>query len=217
MNKKRNEEEFIGLLNVSSIPEEENKMHNVLPNEFTQRLHIKENIYLDMGLIIFGSLFVAVSSQIAFYLPFTPIPITGQTFAVLFLGAVLGSKKGGLSLALYILEGMIGLPVFAGGTGGMAVLFGPTAGYLIGFIPASILVGYLSEKGFDRNWIPMFFALFLGLAVTYLFGVIRLLSFVDIERVFLVGIAPFLVGDVLKAGMVMILIPSGWRFLNKSK
>ena len=192
-------------------------MQNVLSNEFTHRLHIKENIYLDMWLIIFGSLFVAVSSQIAFYLPFTPVPVTGQTFAVLFLGAVLGSKKGGLSLALYVLEGMLGLPVFAGGTGGMAVLFGPTVGYLIGFIPAAILVGYLSEKGFDRNWIPMFFALFFGLAVIYLFGAIRLLSFVGYEKVFLFGVAPFLVGDVLKTGMAMILIPSGWKLLNKSK
>jgi len=192
-------------------------MQNVLSNEFATRLHIKENIYLDMGLIIFGSLFVAVSSQIAFYLPFTPVPITGQTFAVLLMGAVLGSRRGGLSLALYVLEGVLGLPVFAGGTGGMAVLFGPTAGYLIGFIPAAILVGYLSEKGFDRNRIPMFFALLLGLAVIYLFGVIRLLSFVGNEKVFLFGVAPFLVGDLLKTGMVMILIPSGWKLLNKSK
>ena len=192
-------------------------MQNVLSNECAQRLHIKENIYLDMGLIIFGSLFVAVSSQIAFYLPFTPVPVTGQTFAVLLIGAVLGSRRGGLSLALYVLEGMLGLPVFAGGTGGMAVLFGPTAGYLIGFIPAAILIGYLSEKGFDRNWIPMFFALFFGLAVIYLFGAIRLLSFVGYEKVFLFGVAPFLVGDVLKTGMAMILIPSGWKLLNKSK
>lgn len=192
-------------------------MQNVLSNEFAQRLHIKENIYLDMWLIIFGSLFVAVSSQVAFYLPFTPVPVTGQTFAVLLIGAVLGSRRGGLSLALYVLEGMLGLPVFAGGTGGMAVLFGPTAGYLIGFIPAAILIGSLSEKGFDRNWIPMFFALFLGLVVIYLFGVIRLLSFVGYEKVFLFGVAPFLVGDVLKTGMAMILIPSGWKLLNKSK
>lgn len=192
-------------------------MQNVLSNEFTQRLRIKENIYLDVGLIIFGSVFVAVSSQVAFYLPFSPIPITGQTLAVLFIGAVLGSRRGGLSLALYVLEGLIGLPVFAGGTGGMAVLFGPTAGYLIGFIPAAILVGYLSEKGFDRNWISMFFALFLGLTVIYLFGVFRLLSFVDYEKVFILGITPFLVGDAIKTVMVMILIPSGWKLLNKSK
>jgi biotin transport system substrate-specific component len=192
-------------------------MQNVLSNECAQRLHIKENIYIDMGVIIFGSLFVAISSQIALYLPFTPVPITGQTFAVLLMGAVLGSKRGGLSLALYILEGMLGLPVFAGGTGGMAVLFGPTAGYLIGFIPAVILIGTLSEKGYDRNWISMLFTLFMGLSAIYLFGVFRLFAFVGSEKVFLLGVAPFLIGDVLKIGMVMILIPSCWKLLNKSK
>lgn len=192
-------------------------MQNVLFNEFTHRLRLKENIALDMVFIILGSVFVALSSQFAFYLPFSPVPITGQTFAVLLTGAVLGSRRGGLSLALYILEGLVGLPVFAGGTGGMAVLFGPTAGYLIGFIPAAILVGYLSEKGFDRKWIPMFFALVLGLVVIYIFGVIRLLSFVGIEKVFSLGVAPFMVGDLIKTIMVMLLIPSGWKFLNKSK
>ena len=192
-------------------------MQNVLSNEFAHRLHIKENMYLDVWLIIFGSLFVAVSSQIALYFPFTPVPITGQTLAVLLIGAVLGSKRGGLSLVLYILEGMLGLPVFAGGTGGMAVLFGPTAGYLISFIPAVILIGTLSEKGFDRNWFSMLFALFLGLSIIYFFGVIRLLTFVGKERVFLLGVAPFVLGDLLKIGIVMILIPSCWKLLNKSK
>ena len=192
-------------------------MHTVLSNKLLQLLHIKENTSLDVGVIIFGSLFVAVSSQFALYLPFSPVPITGQTFAVLFLGAVLGSRRGGLALALYVLEGMAGLPVFAGGTGGMAVLFGPTAGYLIGFIPAAILVGYLSEKGFDRKWIPMLISLFLGLIVIYLFGVIRLISFVGYEKVFHLGVAPFIVGDILKIGVLMLLIPSGWKLLNKDK
>lgn len=192
-------------------------MQNVLFNEFTHRLRLKENIALDMVFIILGSVFVALSSQFAFYLPFSPVPITGQTFAVLFTGAVLGSRRGGLSLALYILEGMIGLPVFAGGTGGMAVLFGPTAGYLIGFIPAAVLVGYLSEKSFDRNPVSMVIAFFLGQAVIYFFGVIRLLSFVGYERVLLLGVFPFLIGDAIKAGMVMLLLPSGWKLLNKSK
>jgi biotin transport system substrate-specific component len=192
-------------------------MQNVLSNEFAHRLHIKENIILDIGLIIFGSLFVAISSQMALYLPFTPVPITGQTLAVLLIGAVLGSKRGGLSLTLYILKGMLGLPVFAGGTGGMTVLFGPTAGYLIGFIPAVILIGTLSKKGFDRNWISMLLVLFLGLSTIYFFGVIRLLAFVGKERVFLLGVAPFLLGDLLKIGVVMIIMPSCWKILTKNK
>jgi biotin transport system substrate-specific component len=191
-------------------------MQNTLSNEFAKRLHIKEDIRVDLGLIIFGSLFIAISSQIAIYLPFTPVPITGQTLAVLLIGAVLGSKKGGMSLALYILEGIFGLPVFAGGTGGMAVLCGPTAGYLLGFIPAVILIGSLAEKGFDRNLISMLFALFLGSLVIYFFGIMRLSSFVGIQRVFQLGVAPYLVGDLLKIGLVMTLIPSCWKLMNKA-
>jgi len=192
-------------------------MQNVLSNEFAHRLRLENNIILDVVFIIFGSVFVALSSQLAFYLPFSPIPITGQTFAVLFIGAVLGSRRGGLSLTLYVLEGLIGLPVFAGGTGGMAIFFGPTAGYLVGFIPAVILVGYLSEKGFSRNRISMFFTLLLGLAVIYLFGVFRLLSFVEYEKVFILGITPFLVGDAIKTVMAMIIIPSGWKLIKREK
>lgn len=192
-------------------------MQNVLSNEFAHRLRLEENIILDVVFIILGSVFVALSSQFAFYLPFSPIPITGQTFAVLFIGAVLGSRRGGLSLALYVLEGLIGLPVFAGGTGGIAILFGPTAGYLVGFIPAAILVGYLSERGFSRNLISMFFTLLLGLTVIYLFGVFRLLSFVEYEKVFILGITPFLVGDAIKTVMATILIPSGWKLIKREK
>ena len=192
-------------------------MQNVLSNELAYRLRLEENIALDVVFIILGSVFVALSSQLAFYLPFSPIPITGQTFAVLFIGAVLGSRRGGLSLALYVLEGLIGLPVFAGGTGGMAIIFGPTAGYLVGFIPAAILVGYLSEKGFSRNRISMFFTLLLGLTVIYLFGVFRLLSFVEYEDVFILGITPFLVGDAIKTVMATILIPSGWKLIKREK
>lgn len=192
-------------------------MQNVLSNEFAHRLRLEENIILDVVFIILGSVFVALSSQFAFYLPFSPIPITGQTFAVLFIGAVLGSRRGGLSLALYVLEGLIGLPVFAGGTGGIAILFGPTAGYLVGFIPAAILVGYLSERGFSRNLISMFFTLLLGLTVIYLFGVFRLLSFVEYEKVFILGVTPFLVGDAIKTVMATILIPSGWKLIKREK
>ena len=192
-------------------------MQNVISNEFAHRLRLEKNIIFDVVIIIIGSVFVALSSQLAFYLPFSPIPITGQTFAVLFIGAVLGSRRGGLSLALYVLEGLIGLPVFAGGTGGMAIFFGPTAGYLVGFIPAAILVGYLSEKGYSRNRISMFFVLLLGLTVIYFFGVFRLLSFVEYEKVFIFGIAPFLVGDAIKAVMAMILIPSGWKLIKREK
>ena len=94
-----------------------------------------------------GSLLLALLARLSIPVPFSPIPITGQTFGILFLGALLGSRIGALSVIMYIMEGTIGLPVFAGGSIGFLYLLGPTGGYLIGFIPAIYLIGYLSERG----------------------------------------------------------------------
>jgi biotin transport system substrate-specific component len=192
-------------------------MQNVLSNELAHQLRLKENLSLDAALIIFGSVFVALSSQLAFYLPWSPVPITGQTFAVFLTGAVLGSKLGGLSLALYLMEGLVGLPVFAGGTGGVAVLLGPTAGYLAGFIPAAMLVGSLAEHGFDRNKISTLMSFFLGQGVIYFTGVMRLIAFIDIKDVFNLGVIPFLPGDIIKAFMAMLILPYMWKLIRKMK
>jgi len=188
-------------------------MQNVISAEVAHRLRIKENIYTDIVLVFLGSIFVAICSQMTCYLPFSPVPITGQTFAVLLTGAVLGSRRGGLSLALYVLEGAIGLPVFAGGRGGIAVLLGPTAGYLIGFIFASILIGLLAEGGFNRRSYTMLIAFCAGQVAIYFFGVLRLSMFVGIERVFELGVAPFLIGDVIKVGLAIITLHSIYRFI----
>jgi biotin transport system substrate-specific component len=192
-------------------------MQNVLSNELAHRLRLEENVTLDIVFIIFGSVFVALSSQLTFYLPFSPVPFTGQTFAVLLTGAVLGSKRGGLSLVLYLMEGVMGMPVFAGGAGGLVVLFGPTAGYLIGFVPAAMLVGLLAEKGLDRHRYSILLAFFLGQAVIYFFGVLHLSSFVDIRQVFKLGVAQFLIGDTIKAGIAMLLLPSVWKRIKREK
>ena len=189
-------------------------MQNVLSVELVRRAHMKENIWLDFLLIVTGSIFVAICAQFVLYLPFSPVPITGQTFAVLLCGAVLGSRRGGLSLALYVLEGAIGLPVFAGGSGGMAVLFGPTAGYLAGFIPAAFLVGLLAEKGFDRHWHSTLITFLIGQIIIYSLGVMRLLSFFNYEQALEIGVIPFLIGDAIKVGIAMILLPSCWKFIK---
>lgn len=190
-------------------------MHRVLSVELLRKSRLNENIWSDLALILMGSVFVALSAQLAIYLPFSPVPITGQTLAVLLCGAVLGSRRGGLSLALYLLEGAIGLPVFAGGTGGMAVLFGPTAGYLAGFIPAAFLVGTLCEKGFDRNWTSTLITFLVGQLVIYFVGVLRLSTFVGFEHVMEIGIAPFLIGDAIKIGFAVFLLPSCWKMINR--
>ncbi|MFN4183064.1 MAG: biotin transporter BioY, partial [bacterium] len=105
----------------------------------------------DVLLILSGSVFIGLMAQISFVLPFTPVPITGQTFAVLSVGALLGSRRGVLTVAVYLMEGILGLPFFAGGSSGLARLLGPTGGYLIGFLPCAWVTGYLCERGWDRK------------------------------------------------------------------
>ncbi|MFN3337582.1 MAG: biotin transporter BioY, partial [Thermomicrobium sp.] len=93
----------------------------------------------NVTLVVAGSLATALAARVSIPLPFTPVPITGQTFAVLLVGAVLGSRRGAASMALYVVQGLAGLPVFAGGKAGLAVLLGPTGGYLVGFIAAAFV------------------------------------------------------------------------------
>jgi len=205
-------------------------MENVISKTLAQRLRLKENLTFDTVCIISGSVFVGLSSQFAFYTPLSPVPISGQTFAVLLTGAVLGAKRGGLSMALYLAGGVMGLPVFAGGTGGPAVLFGPTAGYLVGFIPAAMLVGALAEKGFDKRWYTLLTAFVLGQVIIYALGVTRLMAFIDIKQVFKVGVLPFLLGDAIKAVLAMVVLgdaikavlamvvlPSAWKLIKQGK
>src|SRR5207237_7451408 len=105
-------------------------------------------------LVVAFSLFVALAAQVAVPLPWTPVPLTAQTFAVLLTGALLGSRLGALALVAYLAEGASGLPFFRGGTGGLAPLFGLTAGYLFAFPAAAFVTGYLAERGWDRRYLP---------------------------------------------------------------
>ncbi len=191
-------------------------MYPTLSAELIRHTKLKENIWTDIALILAGSLLVALSARVTIYLPFSPVPITAQTLAVLLCGAVLGSKRGALSLVLYILEGAIGLPFFAGGMSGMAVLFGPTMGYLAGFVLAAFLVGALSENGFNRNWHSTIIAFLLGQSIIYLLGVMRLASFINYDQVINIGVIPFLLGDAIKIGFATMLLPSCWKIINKT-
>jgi biotin transport system substrate-specific component len=177
----------------------------------------KSTLLLDASLIVFGSLLVALLAQVRIVLPFTPVPITGQTLAVLLIGAVLGSKRGAATIGLYILEGGIGLPFFAGGKAGLAVLMGPTGGYLAGFVAAAFVVGWLAERGFDRRLATAFAAFVIGTAVIYLFGTIGLLRFMSLQAAIAGGVLPFIVGDILKAVVAGSLLPAAWALLKNLK
>jgi biotin transport system substrate-specific component len=169
----------------------------------------------DLGLVLSGSLFIALSAQFAVPLPFSPVPVTGQTLAVLMIGVLLGSRRGSLSVLTYLMQGALGLPVLAGGVAGLARLTGPTGGYLIGFVAAAFLVGWLAERGWDRRFETTLLAMALGNVVIYACGLPWLARFVGAERVLAMGLWPFVPGDVGKILLATASLPWGWRLLDR--
>ena len=179
-----------------------------------------------------GSLFIAGLAQISIPLPFTPVPITGQTLGVLLVGAAYGSGLGMATLALYLLWGVIGLPVFASNAGGghdtglqVLSLAGATGGYLWGFLLASGLVGWLSRAGWDRSLRSSISAMLLGSIVIYAVGVPWLHHAlpalvghpVTWQDTFEAGLYPFVIGDTIKLLLAAGLLPAAWNLLERSR
>jgi biotin transport system substrate-specific component len=167
-----------------------------------------------IALVLAFSVLNALAAQIAIPLPFTPVPITMQTFAVLLTGLLLGGRLGLLALLTYLAEGLSGLPVFAAGRAGPAVLAGPTAGYLLAFPLASLVVGWLAERGWDRRPGTTALAMVLGNLVIYVGGVGWLAVLLGPERAFTAGLLPFLPGDLLKLLLATALLPIGWSLIG---
>lgn len=173
-------------------------------------------VVLDTLLVLGGSLFVALLSQLRIQVGFSPVPITAQTLAVLLVGATLGSRRGALAMLIYLAQGAMGLPVFAG-AGGAARLLGPTGGYLVGFVAAAFIVGRLAERGWDRRPISTALAMLAGNAAIYLFGVSWLALLVGVDKALPLGLYPFIVGDVLKLALAMTLLPAGWWLVGQRR
>lgn len=165
----------------------------------------------DFSSIILGSGLIALAAQMAIDLAWSPVPISGQTFAVLLIGALLGRHRGTACILLYLGEGAVGLPVFAGASGGWPILIGPTGGYLIGFIGAAFITGFLSERGWDRRFFSTVLAMLLGNMVIYVFGLSWLSLFV--ENILETGLYPFVAGDLIKLVFAALLLPSGWAVM----
>ncbi|MBT3322210.1 MAG: biotin transporter BioY [Anaerolineae bacterium] len=168
----------------------------------------------DFILIFGGAILVALFAQIKILLPFSPVPITGQTFATLLIGATLGSKRGALSMMLYIALGTFGLPVFAGGASGMAYLTGATMGYLVGFVVSAYIIGKMAERGFERNLRTSLLPFLVGTFVIYLFGAGWLATLVGMEKALALGVSPFLVGDLIKLMLAALALPTAWKILR---
>jgi len=177
----------------------------------------RATVWRDLALILAFSVFTTLAAYIAIRLPFSPVPITAQTLAVLMAGAVLGSRRGALSQLAYIGQGLIGLPVFAGGGFGLAHVLGPTGGYLWGFVVAAYLVGRLAEMRWDRRPATMAGAMLVGNLAIYLFGVLWLSLFLqaDLSKGIMLGLLPYIPGDVVKIIVATTTLPSAWALLRR--
>jgi biotin transport system substrate-specific component len=170
------------------------------------------------GILILGtSWLIAISAQISIYLPFSPVPITGQTLIILLAGLVLGKNRGTAAVAIYLLQGASGLPFFAGGKSGLATLFGPTGGYLFGFLAAVYIVGMLSELRFKRSLFQAATALVIGNTVIYIFGLVWLARFIGESQALQLGLYPFLAGDLLKISLGVVLVGGSSVILSRFK
>ena len=170
------------------------------------------NLVYNGTLVLLGSFFLAVSSKIYIPLPFTPVPITAQTLAVFLIGSSMGRIRGSISVLTYTGAGILGLPVFAGGSGGIARIIGPTGGYILGFLLAAYVIGYLAERGWDRNFRTSFIALLTGNIMIYLPGIIQLSIFTGWKNALRLGVYPFIIGDLVKILVAGACFPLIWRY-----
>jgi biotin transport system substrate-specific component len=188
-----------------------------LSGHILPRLFSETPILRQIFLVLMGSLFIAAMAQLAYRLPMSPVPQTGQTFAVLLVGMALGSRLGALAALAYCLEGIY-FPVFAEFRTWADPRTIYTAGYLVGFIGAAYVTGLLAERGWDRSAIGTVLAMLIGNAVIYVPGMLWLgymLAPAPITDVMYKGMAVFMVGDVLKIIVAVVLFPTVWKVLNR--
>jgi biotin transport system substrate-specific component len=169
----------------------------------------------DVLLVIAGALLTSACAQISIHVPGSPVPVTGQTFAVVLAGASLGATRGGLSQLLYLLLGLV-LPVYAGGTHGLDQLFGPSGGYIVGFVIAGYAIGAIAEHGGDRKVLSAFAAFVLGQLIIFGIGVPWLKAWIHISWGSAIheGFTIFILGGLIKAALAGLLMPTAWRVLR---
>jgi biotin transport system substrate-specific component len=166
-------------------------------------------------LVAAASILTALAAQLEIRIPGLVVPITGQTFAVLLTGAVLGARRAFMAQLLYLAEGASGLPVFAGGAGGAHVFAGPTAGYLIAFPFAAAATGALAERGWDRRFVTMLLAMLAGSVVIFALGLAFLSRFVPPSALLAQGLLPFVPGDLAKSTLAALAFPVAWRWAGR--
>ncbi|MFC7406704.1 biotin transporter BioY [Georgenia alba] len=170
----------------------------------------------DVLLVVAGAGLVAGIGQLAIPLPFTPVPLTLGTFAVLFVGAALGPARAAAAMVLFLLAGVLGAPVFADGESGWALA---SFGYAVGYLPAAVLLGYLARRGADRSVFRTALAAVAATAVIYVPGVLWLMGYTGawFGEALALGVVPFLIGDAVKAVAAALLLPGAWRLLGERR
>jgi biotin transport system substrate-specific component len=178
----------------------------------------RTDLLTDAVLVLAGTGLVAGAAQISIKLPFTPVPITGQTFAVVLVGASLGAIRGTVSLMLYLWLGVAGAPIYAHHDHGWAVVTGASGGYIVGFVIAAAITGYLAERNWDRQLGPAIAAMLTGNVIIYLIGLpwLAVVLNTNLEKTLEYGLYPFVPGDVFKLYLAAALLPGAWRLVERA-
>ena len=174
-------------------------------------------IWKELPLLIGFNLLLVATAYISFNLPFSPVPITGQTFGVLLIAMALGRVRGVAVVTAYLLEGIAGLPVFAGGTAGFPIIIGPTGGYLFGFLAGAYVIGWLADRSWDKSYLKSILAMIIGSVVIFVFGLIWLAKFVPDGSLLAMGLIPYLPGSVVKITLAAVILPSIWKFAKREQ
>ena len=168
--------------------------------------------YKNIALVLFGTLLLTISSKVQ--VPFWPVPMTMQTFIVFIIGMAYGWRLAFFTLVAYLIEGALGLPVFAKG-GGILYLMGPTAGYLYGMAIAAGIIGFFAELGCNESYFKSLISLMVGTVIIFVFGVGYLGSVIGYDKALVGGLYPFIPSEFFKIGLAVIIIPSITRYINK--
>ena len=174
----------------------------------------EQEIVKNIFLIVSGTVFIALMANIKIVLPFTPVPITGGTFAIMLVGLTYGKKLAPATLLAYIIAGSAGLPVFAGFKGGLTV-FSPSGGYIIGYFFAALICGYFADRGWTESYLKTVIVLLLANIVLYTFGLFQLSFFIGDKNVFMAGLYPFIPGDIIKMALVTLILPTIWKSVRE--
>lgn len=172
----------------------------------------QKNIFIDLFLMGFAVILLAVSANIT--IPLWPVPITMQTFGIFLIAFFFGSRKGALTIMLYITTGLLGLGVFAGHKSGVTAVLGPTGGYILGFLIAVYAIGLMIEQGYGRTKSSVLLCMIIGNLIIYAFGLVGLWVFfgnVGLLKILTMGLFPFLIGDAIKIAAAIALFPFMWN------